>query len=174
MNSRNLIQIFLCGGTIDKSYNPVKEIFEFRKTHINEMLELARIPELEIKTKELFLKDSLDITDEDREILAKACSQAEAKKIIIMHGTSKMVESAKYIVNKAQDEIKGKTIVLFGALYPYEHRKTEAMFNLGAALIASYLLEPNVYIVMNGRVFFHDKVKKNIEEAHFVGEDYKK
>lgn len=48
------IQIFLCGGTIDKTYNPAKEIFEWKETHINEMLEQARIPDLEIKVNQLF------------------------------------------------------------------------------------------------------------------------
>lgn len=173
MNSENKIQIFLCGGTIDKSYDPVKEIFECKETHIKEMLEQARIPDLEIEVQKLFLKDSLDMTDDDREILANACSQTENKRIVIMHGTSKMVESAKYIVSEAREKIKDKTIVFFGALYPYEHRETEAMFNFGAAIIASQILKPNVYIVMNGRVFTYDKVKKNVEEAHFVGEDYR-
>ena len=114
------------------------------------------------------------MADNDREILAKACAEADVKKIVIIHGTSKLVESARYIIDRVRDKIRDKTIVLFGALYPYEHRRTEAMFNFGAAIISSQLLEPNVYIVMNGRVFTHDKVKKNIEEAHFTGEDYRK
>ena len=122
-SNKNQIQIFLCGGTIDKSYNPAKEIFECQETHINEMVERARIPDLEIKIKQLFLKDSLDMTDSDKEILAKACGNTDAKKIIIIHGTSKMVESARYIVDKVKEKIKDKTIILFGALYPYEHRE---------------------------------------------------
>jgi L-asparaginase len=135
------------------------------------MIKQARIPDLEIKIDELFLKDSLDMTDDDREKLAQACKKTEAKRIAVIHGTSKMIESAEYLVDKAAEEIKDKIIVFFGALYPYEHRKTEAMFNLGAAIASCQLLRPGIYIVMNGRVFTYDKVKKNVEEAHFVGED---
>ena len=166
-----MIQIFLCGGTIDKTYDPAKEIFECKKTHINEMLKQARIPDLDIKIDELFLKDSLNMDDNDREKLLQACKKSEAKKIIVIHGTSKMIESAKYLIEKAKDQINDKIIVFFGALYPYEHRSTEAMFNLGSAIISSQLLKSGVYIVMNGRVFPYDEVKKNVEEAHFVGKD---
>ena len=52
-----MIQIFLCGGTIDKTYDPVKEVFECKESHINEMIRQARISDLEIKTDKLFLKD---------------------------------------------------------------------------------------------------------------------
>jgi len=166
-----MIQIFLCGGTIDKTYDPAKEIFECKKTHIEEMIKQARIPDLDIKIDKLFLKDSLNMNDNDREDLLRACLDTQAKRIIVMHGTSKMIESAKYLIEKAGDKINDKTIVFFGALYPYEHRATEAMFNLGSAIVSSQLLAPGTYIVMNGRVFPYDEVKKNVEEAHFVGKD---
>jgi len=157
------IQILNCGGTIDKSYNPAREIFEHTKTHLPQILKQARIKNLEIETEELFLKDSLDMVEKDFQQVTEACEKSFFEKIIVMHGTSKMVESAKLVAAKKLE----KVIVFFGAMIPYELAQTDAMFNLGFALAAVENLPNGVYIAMNGEVFPHDKVKKNGTEATF-------
>ncbi|MDD3066727.1 MAG: asparaginase domain-containing protein [Candidatus Gracilibacteria bacterium] len=157
------IQIINCGGTIDKSYNPAREIFEHTETHFSAMLNQARIKQLEIQAKELFLKDSLDMTEEDFEKITEACEKSTCERILIMQGTSKMVETSKHIASKKL----AKTIVFFGAMIPYELAQTDAMFNFGFALAAVEMLPNGVYIAMNGQIFPHDKVKKNGTEATF-------
>jgi L-asparaginase len=63
--------------------------------------------------------------------------------------------------------IKGKTIVLTGSMYPAQYRDSDAVFNLGSAVMAAQLLSPGVYIAMNGRVFDPAHSTKNIELNRF-------
>ena len=159
------IGYIICGGTIDKSYFPERETFDFEKTHTNELLRLARIPEVNINTRFLFLKDSLDMDDTDVSRINRACKESLSHKIIIAHGTSRMIHTAQSIAN---DLPAGKTIVLFGAMIPFELYKSDALFNFGTALMACQLLDPGVYISMNGKVWPHDQVEKNDEDAIFI------
>ena len=54
-----------------------------------------------------------------------------------------------------------KTIVLTGAMIPYEVAGSDALFNLGVAVGIAQTLPHGVYVTMNGRVFGWDAVKKN-------------
>jgi L-asparaginase len=54
-----------------------------------------------------------------------------------------------------------KTIILTGAMIPYEIADSDALFNFGFACGVAQTLAPGVYIAMNGQVFAWDKVQKN-------------
>jgi L-asparaginase len=73
-----------------------------------------------------------------------------------------MIETAKFI---GQDS--GKTIVLTGSMYPAEFRDSDAIFNIGCAIMAVQILEPGIYIAMNGRIFDPYRSEKNIEKNRF-------
>jgi L-asparaginase len=117
---------------------------------------------LDIPIIPLFRKDSLDMTDEDRALVRDAVENAEGKKIVITHGTDTMAKTGI-----ALKGISGKTIVLMGAMYPAEFRDSDAVFNLGAAVMAAQTLPEGVYIAMNGRVFDPERCVKNIEKNCF-------
>ena len=51
--------------------------------------------------------------------------------------------------------------MLFGSMIPYSVNNSDALFNLGVALSAVQLKKSGVYVVMNGRVFDFDRVKKD-------------
>jgi L-asparaginase len=55
----------------------------------------------------------------------------------------------------------GKTIVLTGAMIPYEIANSDALFNLGFACGVAQALPAGVYVAMNGKVFSWDNVTKN-------------
>lgn len=101
--------------------------------------------------------DSLDMQEKDRENILKSCKQAPANRIVIIHGTDTMQDTAA-VLGKAALK---KTIVLTGAMIPYEFDHSDAFFNLGFAVSAVQLLPSGVYIVMNGQIFEWDKVTKN-------------
>ena len=82
--------------------------------------------------------------------------------ILITHGTDTMVQTARFLA-----KAHGKTIVLTGALMPALFKTTDALFNIGCALAAVQTLPPGVYIAMNGAVFPHDKVRKNLQKNRF-------
>lgn len=153
----------MTGGTLDKRYNELNGELFFTHTHIPEMLQQARCS-LPVVTEQLLLKDSLEMTDADREKIRQACSNAPEDKIIITHGTDTMVETARHL---APSLAQHKTVVLFGAMIPYSIGGSDALFNFGSAMVAVQTLPPGVYITMNGRVFEWDNVRKLREEGRF-------
>ena len=150
------IKILVTGGTIDKVYNELTGELTFGTSNLDEMLECSRST-VGINTEVLFLKDSLDMNDEDRGLILSKCLECSEDRVMITHGTDTMVETAQLLGNK----IKDKTIVLFGSMIPYSINNSDALFNLGAALSVVQNKTNGVYIAMNGRVFDFDKVEKN-------------
>jgi L-asparaginase len=158
------IQIFVTGGTFDKEYNFVTGQLYFKDTHLSEMLERGRST-LEIDVKMLMMLDSLEMTDDDRNIIIHNCERCKSKHIVITHGTDTIVETAKQI---AKAEILDKTIVLTGAMIPYAFgTSSDGFFNLGSALAFVQVLPHGVYIAMNGRCYDWNRVVKNTKTGFF-------
>lgn len=157
------IQIFTAGGTIDKEYFDKESEYSVGEPFIKEiLLELNMNFEYEITT--IMRKDSLDMTDEDRQIILSEIIKSPHKRIILTHGTDTMQDTAKVL-----EGIKDKTIVLTGSLKPGKFHKTDAVFNIGFALGALQQLPFGVYICMNGMTFLGNAVKKNRNAGRFEG-----
>ena len=103
------------------------------------------------------------MTDGDRELIVRNCAQCEESRIVITHGTDTMVETAAALARTTT----AKTIVLTGAMIPYEFGSSDGLFNLGSALSFVQVLAPGVYISMNGKCFPWDRVRKNRELGEF-------
>jgi L-asparaginase len=159
-----MIQIFVTGGTFDKDYNYINGSLFFKDTHIPEMLERGRCT-LDIDVKTLMMVDSLDMKEADRLNILHNCQSTVADKMVVTHGTDRMVETATYL---ARAGIKGKTIVFVGAMVPYAFgTSSDGFFNLGSALAFAQSCAPGVYIAMNGRCFQWNEVKKNKKTGFF-------
>ena len=157
-----MIQIFITGGTFDKEYNELNGSLYFKETHLQEMLDKGR-SRLELKTETLFMKDSLEFTENDRAKIQHACANASSDRILITHGTDTMTQTADYLAK----HIQHKTIVLTGAMIPYKFGSSDGMFNLGSALAFVQLLPPGIYISMNGKIFPAGQVRKNLVRGEF-------
>ena len=158
-----MIEVFITGGTFDKEYDFVTGQLFFKDTHLPTMLERGRST-VKVDTRTLMMIDSLEMTDEDRQIIAHQCERSEADQILITHGTDTMVETASYLAKMEMD----KTIVITGALIPYAlGSSSDGFFNLGAALAFAQTLPKGVYIAMNGRYFEWNKVRKNRSTGFF-------
>jgi L-asparaginase len=156
------VRIFITGGTFDKEYNELTGQLYFDDSHLPEMLDLGRnLVNVEVRT--LMMVDSLEMTDDDRSLIAEHCSKSPESKIIITHGTDTMTETASLIAQKVKD----KTIVLTGAMIPYKFGSSDGLFNLGSALAFVQTLPPGVYVVMNGRYFDAGSVRKNKQTGVF-------
>jgi L-asparaginase len=156
------IRLLITGGTIDKAYNPRNGELHFVDTHIPERLGEGRNrADIEIET--LMLKDSLEMTEDDRSRIAEACRGSAETRLIVTHGTDTLTESAQALRQLGLD----KTIVLVGAMLPWVLRHSDAAFNLGAAVVAVQCLPAGVYVVMNGSVFAAGAVRKNREQGVF-------
>lgn len=159
-----MIQIFITGGTFDKSYDYINGELFFEKTHLPEMLKRSRC-QLNVEIETLMMIDSLEMNNSHFKKIISKCKNCDSNKIIITHGTDKMVETAKEI-EKAQ--IKNKTIILTGAMIPYAFgSSSDGFFNLGCALSYSQTLDEGVYITMQGQYFNCNEVIKNTKKGFF-------
>jgi len=156
MGENMAIKIFVTGGTFDKEYNEITGELFFKDTHLPELLALGRST-VKVDITTLMMIDSLEMTEADREIIAENCIKTNENRILITHGTDTMVDTARILAEK----VKGKTIVLTGAMIPYKFGSSDGLFNLGSALSFVQILPPGVYIAMNGRYFNWDNCRKN-------------
>ena len=156
------IRLFVTGGTFDKEYDEFHGRLFFVDTHLPQMLELGRC-RAEVRVRTLMMIDSLEMTDADRQLIAHSCAEASEAEIVITHGTDTMVDTARVLA----DTVRGKTIVLTGAMIPIAFGSSDGLFNLGGAIAAVQVLPPGVYVTMNGCVFPWENVRKNKETGVF-------
>jgi len=158
------ILILVTGGTFDKEYDEIRGSLDFGATRLPQMLEMGRC-RLDVEVRQLYLMDSIDMTDEHRQHILEECHRAEEKKIVVTHGTDTMVQTAEHLARGLAGE--GRTIVLTGAMIPIAFGSSDGLFNLGSALSFAQALPEGVYIAMNGRVFDWDNCRKNRELGVF-------
>ncbi|MEO0398766.1 MAG: asparaginase domain-containing protein [Pseudomonadota bacterium] len=156
------LHIFTTGGTIDKVYFDALSAFQVGDTVVDAVLREANVG-FSYDVTQLMKKDSLEITDADRDAIRAAVSVSPATSVLITHGTDTMVETAERLT-----DISEKTIVLTGAMQPARLRATDAIFNIGFAAAAAQLQAPGVYIAMNGAVFTAGSVVKDRSIGRFV------
>ncbi len=155
------IKVFTTGGSIDKVYSTRESTFVVGEPQSDSILRDANV-NFEYEIESLLKKDSLDLTDEDRQTILDRVRADPHRHVVITHGTDTMALTARTLY-----EITDKVIVLTGAMQPAAFRQTDAAFNVGGAIIAVQTLPEGVYIVMNGRVFDPRRVRKNQEQDKF-------
>tara|TARA_B100000287_G_scaffold393957_1_gene407629 strand:- start:972 stop:1475 length:504 start_codon:yes stop_codon:yes gene_type:complete len=156
MADKKYIKIFATGGTFDKEYDEINGELFFKETHLHELLSLGR-SQLNVKIETLMMVDSLEMTKSEKQYIVEKCKSEKTDRIIITHGTDTMVETAQIIAEHVND----KTIILTGAMIPIKFGSSDGLFNLGSALSFIQVIQPGVYITMNGRYFKWDNVSKN-------------
>ncbi|BBD79587.1 asparaginase domain-containing protein [Aerosticca soli] len=155
------LTIVTTGGTIDKIYFDAKSNYEIGEPQIGEILSQLNVA-FSFDVIPILRKDSLDLTAEDRALIRATIEAQPHKHVLVTHGTDTMVETARELA-----AIRGKVIVLTGALNPARFQGSDAVFNIGGAVIAVQTLPQGVYIVMNGRVWDPARVRKNREANRF-------
>jgi L-asparaginase len=156
------IRILVTGGTFDKEYNELTGELFFQNTHVRDMLKLGRCL-LDVDVETLMMIDSLQMTDRDRQVILRRCLEAAEDRIVITHGTDTMEQTAAVL----GEAVRGKTVVLTGAMVPYKFGSSDGLFNLGTALAFVQALPPGVYVAMNGECFPWHSVRKNRERGVF-------
>ena len=110
-------------------------------------------------------KDSLDMSDADREFIVKTIKNCKNENIIIVHGTDTIDLTASFI----DENIKDKTIVLTGAMLPISINKIEATLNFASAIgFLNANIKNGIYISMHGSVKNYKKLIKNREIGQFL------
>jgi L-asparaginase len=152
------------GGTIDKDYpKPINGYaFQINEPAVKRILQKAN-PNFDFEIISILKKDSLDITEEDRNKIYETCQKTKNNKIIIAHGTDTMIVTAKKLA-----AIKNKAVILTGSVKPEKFSDSDASFNVGTAIGAINVLSKGVYIAMNGRIYPWNSVKRNSKTGQFV------
>ena len=159
------IRFITTGGTIDKIYFDALSQFEVGESQLQAILGEGLV-DFEFDIVPFMQKDSLEIDDDDRARLRQFIAEDDGRYYVITHGTDTMPVTAEALKN-----LKGKTIVLTGALTPARFRTTDAVFNIGMAVAAVQTAQPGVYIAMSGQVFEAGAVRKNRAENRFESTD---
>ena len=155
------IRFITTGGTIDKIYFDALSQFEVGDSQVKHILTEGLV-DFDYDVVPMLQKDSLEITDDDRQQLHDFIARDDAQRYVITHGTDTMSQTADALADLA-----AKTIVLTGALSPARFRSTDAVFNVGMAVATAQVAPPGVYIAMSGQVFAAGEVRKNRNENRF-------
>ena len=156
-----IIKIFTTGGTIDKIYFDQKSEYQIGDPQACDLLKRANVV-IDYDVKALLRKDSLELTDDDRDFIYHAVKGEVCDRIIVTHGTDTMIQTAKMLAT-----VPDKTIVMTGSMYPARFADSDAVFNVACAVAAVQLLPAGVYIAMNGKIFNPFNARKNVEQNRF-------
>lgn len=162
------IIVFATGGTIEKTYNEFDGSLENRGTSIkNRILSKLRLPSTHFEVFPLMSKDSLYMTDSDRELIYTnlKISASGQKPIVVLHGTDTMTLTAEYCQMKIG--VPQVPIVFTGAMIPMGFEDSDATQNVTEALYATRFLKPGFYISFHNQIFEVPKVRKNKEKSTF-------
>ena len=162
------LHVLTTGGTIDKVYFDAQSAFQVGEPQITELFREAGVA-FTYSVEVLFRKDSLDLTDADRQRVAERVLASGHDRVLVTHGTDTMPETARAVADAlAEAGDASKTVVFVGSLAPARFKTSDAEFNVGFAAAAVQALDPGVYVAMNGCVFSPYHVRKDRERNRFA------
>jgi L-asparaginase len=161
------INLLTTGGTIEKIYSEQSGQVENLIAKIDRYLHQLRLPDARIDVVPLMNKDSLEMTEEDRElVLAAVKARISEAPVVITHGTDTMVETGRLLKHRLTNA--NHPVILTGAMTPLGFERSDGLQNLTESLFAARVLPPGVWIVMHGQVFDVDHARKDREHSRFV------
>ena len=165
------IYLITTGGTIEKEYSEQLGVVVNRESKIGQFLRQLRLPDVDVRVTSLMNKDSLEMTPDDRALLADEVRKLlpENCPIVITHGTDTMVESG-VLIEKSLPGIK-VPVILTGAMMPLGFERSDGLQNLTESLFASRTLAPGVFIVFHSQVIPVAIAKKDRDLGTFVRTD---
>ena len=152
------------GGTIDKDYPHTTKgwAFEIDEPASIRLLEVLN-PSFDYEVISACRKDSLELTNADRDNVVSVINKELADAYIITHGTDTIIETAAYLA----DKLAGKVLILTGAMLPQRFMNSDAAINLGVAIGAANTLPAGVYVAMHGIVKPFNELQRNEQTGKF-------
>ena len=138
------------GGSIDKTYSSLASDFVCAAPVLKGLLRDVKCAH-RVAFQEICRKDSLELTDGDRDAIVAAVAGAAQTHVLVTHGTDTLWKTALALKPAALKA--GKVVALTGSMRPAAFSATDAHFNVGGAVAVLPYLPPGAHIVMNGRVF---------------------
>ncbi|WP_198305371.1 asparaginase domain-containing protein [Arcobacter vandammei] len=163
--TKSKITVINTGGTFNKIYNPINGELEVSKDNkaLDEILSFCYNIDFEIIN--IISKDSLDMNNQDRELIVKTINTSKNSQFIVIHGTDTMDLSAAFV----DKNVKDKKVIFTGAMLPISINKIEATLNFASAIgFLNYNIENGIYISMHGSVKKYLNILKNREIGQFL------
>ena len=159
------LRFIAVGGTIDKVYFDQLSQYHVGAPGVEKILQELPLG-FEYVVESVLRTDSLDMTEQDRQIVRAAVERSTEQLIVITHGTDTMIDTARVLKG-----IPNKRIVLTGAMQPANFRNSDAVFNIGFAIgVVQSQAVPGTWIAMSGRIFDPATARKNRERGVFEAE----
>lgn len=139
--------VLTTGGSIDAHLDGSgNEVFD-ETSHIPQIIEGLGL-RLKVGYADICLKNSDDITNEDRERMYEVIAQSPTQSVVVTHGLNTIKQTHKYL-----GTLPDKTIVLVGSKdAEHTYGTNEIPFALGFAIASSFTARHGVYRVDNGRL----------------------
>ncbi|MCS6799706.1 MAG: asparaginase [Myxococcota bacterium] len=162
------IALVSTGGTIEKTYDELSGRLTQGVTVLDWILATLDLEGVELTRVRLMNKDSLEMTREDHEAIARTAAELDATHdgVVIVHGTDRLAVTGETLV--ARGAARRGPIVLTGAMRPYVMRNSDAPQNLTEALLAVQLLPVGVYVAFHNRCLRFPGVVKDPARGTFV------
>ena len=146
---KETIHFIITGGTIDSYYNGAKDTVFPR----GESIIPSYVTNLKLSVKTVFtkvcMKDSRELTTNDRKKILLVIEKSPHSKFIITHGTYTMPDTARFI--DAHLKRKGAAIIFTGPMVPLEgFTGSDGGFNLGFSVAKALDLKSGIFVCMNG------------------------
>ncbi len=173
------ITLISTGGTIEKTYDEHSGSLENRASVVQEMLSLLRLEDTVVNTLQLMQKDSLHLTEADRERIVGAvelvvgpntapvegsCEASEG--VVVLHGTDTLCVTGELLAARVGPWVR-VPVVLTGAMRPFEMKRSDALQNLTEAIFATGVLGAGVWVVAHGRALRFPGPMKDRERGTF-------
>jgi L-asparaginase len=162
------VTILTTGGTIEKSYSEFDGSLKNRQSRLkNRLLSKLRLPHTEVNLIEIMAKDSLHMTEEDRETIWRAIFEEfpKQKPLIVLHGTDTMEKTAHFCFDHCAEP--PVAVVFTGAMKPMGFEDSDALQNFTEAMAVAHVLTPGFYLSFHNRVFKVPKVTKSRRRRTF-------
>jgi len=151
------MKIINTGGTFNKRYDA--RTGKLSVAYDNDAVE-AIVDDFayDVEIAGLLYKDSLEMSDQDRTILAEVLLADTEEIFVVVHGTDTINLSAQVL----EETLSDRVVVLVGAMVPFSIDPIEASVNLGMAMgFAASQPKHGIYICMNGIIAPHNRIRKN-------------
>ena len=154
--------MFSTGGTIEKSYSELEGSLENRESIFKDkLLHKLRLPHTEVALKEIMAKDSLFMTEADREVICRQVQGQFSKgvPIVVLHGTDTMELTARYCFENSPNP--SVPVIFTGAMKPMGFEDSDGPQNIIESLMACHIVRPGYYICFHNHLFLVPDVTKD-------------
>lgn len=162
------VVILTTGGTIEKTFNESDGSLRNVGSVLEHILSRLRLNDVTTSHIRVMSKDSLEMTDVDRDTILDAVREALPKgdAVLVVHGTDTLSVTGEHLHGNLSS--LEKPVVLTGAMRPFEFRDSDAFQNVTEALMACRLLSGGVYAVMHSQALRFPGVIKDRQRMTFV------